>query len=469
MMVSLFPQIKATTGGTQLEIEQVLAGIQAGKWQREAEAVRRATSKTEYRQLKNAAPYFTVSGTFAKREDAGLLQHSGLVALDLDKEHNPSLDVVADKVRLAADPYTYACFTSIGGAGLCCLIRIPTDNHAGSWASLAGYYLKTYELRADPACKDVSRPRFVSYDPALFVNPAADVWEDVEAEPAPKASPPPREPHQQQRPTGEGYGPQAISRAVNKVLDAPEGQKHYVLNKMAFLLGGVAASGFISEEEARQALRGAIGSREVADLKGAFKTIEDGLAAGRLKPALPHELHYHVHSRLRDGGTAETIGASIAASEGLPQDNIVAAVEDIAAEKRNEVHLLTFWDLVEGPKRDAPLKLVLSLTKFGKWLGENGFRQRSLGEKTQLVRLDGHIVRPVVRSGLKAFVLDYVEELPFTFDGIYRSVLEEQVRRQHVSLFEQALWHACLRAQGYRVEVIRSLPEFIALLTDYLS
>jgi hypothetical protein len=34
---------------------------------------------------------------------------------------------------------------------------------------------------------------------------------------------------------------------------------------------------------------------------------------------------------------------------------------------------------------------------------------------------------------------------------------------------EQALWHARLRAQGYRVEVIRSLPEFIALLTDYLS
>lgn len=33
----------------------------------------------------------------------------------------------------------------------------------------------------------------------------------------------------------------------------------------------------------------------------------------------------------------------------------------------------------------------------------------------------------------------------------------------------QTAWHALLRAQGYRVEVVRSLPAFIELLTDYLS
>lgn len=34
---------------------------------------------------------------------------------------------------------------------------------------------------------------------------------------------------------------------------------------------------------------------------------------------------------------------------------------------------------------------------------------------------------------------------------------------------EQAAWHLRLRAQGYRVEIIRSLPQFIELLTEYLA
>jgi hypothetical protein len=33
----------------------------------------------------------------------------------------------------------------------------------------------------------------------------------------------------------------------------------------------------------------------------------------------------------------------------------------------------------------------------------------------------------------------------------------------------QTAWHAALRQQGYRVEVVRSLPEFIALLTEYVG
>ncbi len=33
----------------------------------------------------------------------------------------------------------------------------------------------------------------------------------------------------------------------------------------------------------------------------------------------------------------------------------------------------------------------------------------------------------------------------------------------------QTAWHQLLRQQGYRVEIIRSLPEFIQLLTEYLS
>lgn len=33
----------------------------------------------------------------------------------------------------------------------------------------------------------------------------------------------------------------------------------------------------------------------------------------------------------------------------------------------------------------------------------------------------------------------------------------------------QLAWHTALRQQGYRCEVVRSLPEFITLLTEYLA
>ena len=440
MMVSIFPHIKATTGGHACPISQVLDGIQSGKWQREVEAVRRAETKTERRQLKMSLPYFTASGTFSTRNDAGLLQHSGLVALDLDADQNPGMNLASVKAILAADAYTYALFVSAGGEGLCALVRIPADNHGGSFRSLKAYYKQAHGLIVD-SLGDVSRPRYVSFDPSLYTNPDAETWEDVELVEAslPQVKPMPASAYRASS-RGEGYGQDALARAVGKVHQAPDGQKHVTLNKMAYLLGGVIAGGFLSEEEARQGLRAAIGSRDIGDEKGAFKTIEDGLAAGLLKPVLPEALQYSTRQQLRNGGTVATVALGIAASQGLPADAVTPAVQAVADElvKPGKV-LETFWDVID-PGHDKPLKLSMNITRYGKWLGENGFRQRAIGDKTQLVRLDGCIVHPLVRSGLKAFVLAYLEELPFEFDGIYRSMLEEAVRRQHVSLFEPAGW-----------------------------
>lgn len=439
MMVSLFPHIKATTNGATAPLAQVLDGIRSGQWQREVEAVRRAETKTEKRQLKMSLPYFTASGTFGTRHDAGLLQHSGLVALDLDADQNPGFDLGKTKALLAGDAYTHALFISAGGEGLCALVRIPADNHAGSFRSLKAYYKQAHGLVVD-SLGDVSRPRYISYDPALYLNPESDTWEDVEAEAAPAPAKPIPASAYRASARGEGYGQDALARAIGKVQQAPDGQKHVTLNKMAYLLGGVIAGGFLGEEEARQGLRAAIASRDGVDEKNAFQTIEDGLKAGLLKPVLPDALQYSTRQQLRNGGTVATVALSIAGSQGLPADVVTPAVQAVADElAKGCVALETFWDVVD-PGHDKPLKLLLNITRYGRWLGENGFRQRSVGEKTQLVCLDGCIVRPQVRSQLKAFVLAYLDELPFEFDGIYRSMLEEAVRRQHVSLFEPAGW-----------------------------
>lgn len=440
MMVSLFPHIKATTGAANVELESVLDAIRAGRWAREVAAVRRATTAPERRQLKAALPYFTASGTFAERKDAGLLQHSGIVALDLDGKQNPNWDMGHAKAALARDPYTYAVFVSAGGEGLCVLVRIPGDDHVGSFRSLAIYFAAQHGLFVD-SLPDVSRPRYVSDDADLFLNPDAERWEDVEAAPAPKASAPVLRSAYRPSTHGEGYGQDALARCLAKVYGAPDGQKHVMLNKMAYLCGGLIAGGFLSEGECRSALRQAIGQREIADEKGAFKTIDDGLAAGQLKPVLPEALQFSARTALRNHTAPAAVAASIAGSQGIPVDVVQAAVDLIAAEQgRGDVELLTFWDLLESQKRDGPKKLQLNLTRFGSWLGSDGFRQRAIGEKTRVVRLDGQVVRPVTRAQLKGYVLAYVESLPFEFDGVFRPQLEELVRRQHVSLFEEGAW-----------------------------
>lgn len=437
-MVSLFPHIKATTGGHACAITAVLDGIRAGKWRREVEAVRAADTKTERRQLKMALPYFTASGTFGTRSDAGLLQHSGLVALDLDADQNPGFDIAGAKALAAADAYTYAVFVSAGGQGLCALVRIPADNHGGSFRSLKAYYAQAYGLIVD-SLGDVSRPRYVSYDATLFLNEESDTWEDVEAEAVAKAPAPVPARTYRQSSSGAGYGQDAAARAVGKVLGAPDGQKHVMLNKMAYLLGGVVAGGFLGEDEARTELRNAISQREIGDEKGAFQTIDDGLAAGLLKPVLPDALQYAARQQLRHGGTVATVALGISASQGLPADVITPAVQAIADEiARPAVVLETFWD-VSDPGQDKPLKISISLGKFRNFLCAAGFRKRKQGVRFQLVHVEGQVVREVLRGDIKDYVRGYIDELPFEFDGIYCSQLEELVLRQNKSLFEEGL------------------------------
>lgn len=139
MKISYFSHLTATAGGEEQPITQPLKGIKEGRWLAAVGAVRAAETKAARSAAKKGLPYFTVSGTFAHRKESGLLQHSGLVALDIDAERNPGLRLDTDRRRVEADPCTYACFVSAGGKGLCVIVRIPDVDHNGSFRALERY------------------------------------------------------------------------------------------------------------------------------------------------------------------------------------------------------------------------------------------------------------------------------------------------------------------------------------------
>ncbi len=438
--VSFYPD-STTTAGQVLNLPEVLAGIKAGRWRAEVEAARAVIgNKAAYAAAKRKLPGFTTSGTFSTRKAEQLLAHSGLLCLDVDnKDANADVDLVAARRAIEADSYTYAVAASTGGVGFFVLVPIPADDHKGSFRALAAYYQQAYGVAVDRACQDVSRLRFVSYDPALYLNEQAATFEETLAEASRPTSVPPVSAGQW-RPSarGEGYGQQALDRACDKVLRAADGEKRTVLNKMALLCGGYIAAGFLSEAEAEQALQDAISRREVDDLPAAFKTIRIAIADGKLRPVLPPLLQQHVHERLRGGAGVDAVATALAASQGLPVGTIEAAVKAAAAEAEEAVPVLAFWEMVPGSaKRDPPMKLVLRLNLLRQFLARHGFRKLPVGQKVRVVRQVEQVVQEVTRAQLKDFVLGYVEELPFAFDGTYRDRVEEQVQAQHRMLFDE--------------------------------
>jgi hypothetical protein len=158
--VSYYRNIKDATSTEQVEILALLTHIRAGRWQ--DQVLKYRTTKDP--EAKNGLPNFTVSGVFKTRKAKNLVSHSGFIAMDFD-DLSP-----AEMLPLKSDPYTFSCFTSVGGFGFCAIVKIKSDLHGESWNQLANYYRNQYRLFVDPSGKDVSRTRFVSYDPDIYID-----------------------------------------------------------------------------------------------------------------------------------------------------------------------------------------------------------------------------------------------------------------------------------------------------------
>lgn len=134
--------------------------------------IRNETDKSKRNILKEKLPCFTLSGLFKEKNDSGLLQHSNLICMDLDDVE----DVKYCKTELIKDPYTFACFLSASGKGLAVIVKIDGTKHRESFDGLAEYYYNLYSLIVDPACKNLSRLRFMSFDPELYHNPDSKIF-----------------------------------------------------------------------------------------------------------------------------------------------------------------------------------------------------------------------------------------------------------------------------------------------------
>jgi hypothetical protein len=178
MLISHYNSIY-TKQADDVELTSFLEGVRTGKWQDIVLQVRATPDKDERDKKKKSAPLVTVSGQFTDRKDEALTAHSGFIAIDIDNIDNPE----ETKKLIQGDSYIYAAFTSISGHGLCLIVRIDGTRHADAFNGIASYLYHTYQLIVDQSGKNVSRARFISYDPWIHINTKAILFKKYLAKP----------------------------------------------------------------------------------------------------------------------------------------------------------------------------------------------------------------------------------------------------------------------------------------------
>jgi len=254
--VTIFKNILQTSGGDDFYLSDIVKAIHDGHWRDKIETLRQLESKSDRSDYKkNNLPYFTGSGTFEKRNDKSLTEHNGRIVLDFDNLEN----VDHAKSLICCDEFVEHCFVSASGNGLAAIVKIDPTKHAESFESAKKYFEQKYQLTIDPL-RDVSRARFISYDPNLYSNPSSRVFLVN------------RSAEQKIR--------DVIANMINRAAD---GERHNTVLKSSRLAGGFVAGGIIDESEIENFIIDTITAAGFRTDQH-VQTIKDGINNGKMSP-----------------------------------------------------------------------------------------------------------------------------------------------------------------------------------------
>lgn len=177
MNITIFKDIKDTSTPFFRDIDVILLRIKNGASKDIVESIRTEQNKSDRNLLKQKLPAICFSGTFNKRDDKSIVEHSGFICLDFDGYDTDS-DMNSDKDLMSKDRFTYSAFVSPSGNGLKVIVKIPkdVDNHKRYFNALEVHFNSEY---FDKTSKNISRVCYESYDPDIYINKDSDVWDTM--------------------------------------------------------------------------------------------------------------------------------------------------------------------------------------------------------------------------------------------------------------------------------------------------
>lgn len=204
MQVTVFKNIHDTKEPLYVDVSEIFTRIKKGNSKETIEAIRKCKNDTEKNELKKRLPSICFSGRFGERKAEMLIEHSGLICLDIDKVKKADLQTMKEKV--CKNEYVFGCFVSPGGFGLKVIIKIAPEriHHKAQFLALEKRFNKILKgftstqknarkkgrknvkidekqgdllrVHIDQSGKDVGRVCYESYDPIIYQNKDSELW-----------------------------------------------------------------------------------------------------------------------------------------------------------------------------------------------------------------------------------------------------------------------------------------------------
>lgn len=179
MKVSVFKKLFESKDVPYIvDLEKVIQRIRQGKSKDIIDMVRSAVTKDEADRIKNTLPCILFAGEFSERNGESLVKHSGLCVVDFDK-YPDTKTMLSHLELLKENPYFITLFISPSGKGIKGVIRIP-ESIKQTHPRYFKAFQKKYEYEYfDISNSNIDRVCFESYDPNIYVNYDAEIFNPV--------------------------------------------------------------------------------------------------------------------------------------------------------------------------------------------------------------------------------------------------------------------------------------------------
>ena len=408
-MITIFRSLFQTDVPFHLSFDKSIQRIKEGKSKVLIEKIRNAKNKSDADKFKKQLPAILFSGKFSERSKKGLKAHSGYMVIDFD-DFEDEVVYVNMFNELKSNKHIALLFRSPSGNGIKAVVRIPSctaEEHERYFGLFNDEFKYNY---FDKANCDVSRVCFESYDPYLYYNPDAEVFEPKLVD------------------KGFSVSEKVVhtpltdeDRIISRIMDWDwkydfvEGER----NNFAYVLSRSFCEYGVSEQSAKSFVVNHysdkdFGEREIENtVKSAYRSTAFGV-----KKFIDYDKKKEFEKDIKHKPKKEV----------LEKYNIN---EDDYERQKKDITVDEFWYLELD--KNGKEKIKVDPYKYKVFLEQNGFKKTYLNEsqKPTFVKIMSNIVEETSVEKVKDFVLDYL------------------LSRRHINIWSYFASYAALFSENY--------------------
>lgn len=388
MTVSVFKSVTDVSNPFQRDVLFCLKRIQTGASREKVERYRKTKDAKDKRSLAGVC----FNGCFTTRSASGLIEPSGLMILDFDRFATES-EAVEYKLRLSIEPFVFAAFISPSALGVKALVRIPKDaaNFTLYFNSLEKYFDSP---NFDKSGKDISRFCFESYDPDIYINTDAVVWDSIEQEEYTEIG---KQHFDVVVPmTSESLIIDNLLKWFNKKYQLAAGSRNNDLFKLAMAFNDFGISQHTALNQLLKYEEKDFGRHEIEQLcNSAYKRGKNTFKTRFFEDT---SVRQTIEKQILSGKNPKQIKTA------LQKDNIELHDSDTIDKVKESMEVDEFWNVTDKGK------ISLSPLKFKRWLEQNNFMKYypANGNTYTFIKKEQNFIEETNEKKIKDFVLEYL-------------------------------------------------------------